>query len=374
MHLPLLHRPALFLVAMAPFVGLLSADVQAQQLCDQAWPDGQEIAELSDPTIDESSGLADSWIHPDRLWTHNDSSDHPRLWAMDKQGQVHTEVWVDGADNIDWEDMAIAPCSLDGPPCIYAGDIGDNLSQRDDVQIYRFPEPDLGDDPPESWTVDADDVEILTYEYDTGPRDAEALLVHPQTLEMWVIEKTGDPEVKVFQIPPAFDASDPPIVEPIAILTIDGPHELLRMVTAADISPDGTEFTLRTYGETFRYCVSDPDDFASAFDAQPTTNVVDPPTVQGEALTYDRADGALWLTSEQLPAPLIRLPPIEAPDDENNGDDNGDDEHADDNNSHDDESDPSSTSSCAAAAPQSPLWPLVLLGLIGLAAFRARRA
>ena len=367
---PLL-RPTLYLLSLGLLLIAPDAIAQPDDHCDKNWPDGEEIAELSDPTIDESSGLGDSWIHDDRLWTHNDSGDQPRLWALDKQGQVHTTLHVEGADNIDWEDMAIAPCSDAGPPCIYVGDIGDNLSQREDVQIYRFPEPDLGDEPPTDMTIAADDVETLTYRYDTGPRDAEAILVHPETREMWVIEKTGDEAVEVFPVDEDFDADEPQVVTASATLIIDAPHELLRMVTAADISPDGQEFTLRTYGELFRYCADDPDDFASAFQATPSTNVVSPPTVQGEALTYDRGDGALWLTSEQLPAPLIRVPPIsseteEIPDQEPPSDD----DPPEDDPPPEEQSpveDPSFSSSCSTTTPGAPIAPLLLIALFAVA-------
>lgn len=301
------RRSGLFVLIV--LISLLPQFAAAQgPICEEYWPSGEVVAEISDPVIDESSGLADSWLHDDRLWTHNDSGDEPRLWAMRKDATVTTEVRLVGAENVDWEDMAIAPCGHDDPrPCIYAGDIGDNLSRRDYVTIYRFPEPDLGDEPPES--LEITDYEVLTYSYDEGPRDAEALLVHPHTRQIWVIEKTGDPEVAVFSIPEEFGNSEPHVVSSVATLEVPGTFAITRMITAGDISPDGTEFTFRTYLQLFTHCVDDLNDFESAFSTEATRSIVSPATIQGEALTYDRSDGALWLTSEQLPAPLIRIPP-----------------------------------------------------------------
>lgn len=296
------------LLALALWPAAAVGDSGEDHPCGPPFGPGEEVGTISDPEIDESSGLADSWLHDNRLWTHNDSGDQPRLWAMDKQGQVTTEVAVVGADNIDWEDMAIAPCAADDTrPCIYVADFGDNNSIRDQVVIYRFPEPDLGDEPPATFEIHQ--FETLTYQYDSGPRDAESLLVHPETRQLWVIEKTGHEEVLVFEIPESFDNDEPHIVSPVATLHESRPAALLRMIVAADIAPDGSEFTYRTYAEAVTHCVTPGEDFATAFDNPPVRRVIEPGTIQGEALTYDRGDLSLWLTSEQLPAPLIRLPP-----------------------------------------------------------------
>lgn len=291
---------------------LVSAPLSAEpRPCTLPFSDGEHIADLSDETIDESSGLADSWLSSNRLWTHNDSGDQPRLWALDKLGQVTTVVHLDGADNIDWEDMAIAPCSADDPsPCIYMADFGDNNSVRDFVTIYRFPEPDLGDEPPASITID--DFETLHYAYDTGPRDAETLLVHPTDRRLWVIEKTGEPEVAIFEIPEDFDHPEPHVVSSVATVTIPGALALTRMVTGGDIAPDASELSFRTYTQVYTFCIDDPDDVAAAFAGEPVTTTVLPATIQGEALTYDRGDHSLWLTSEMIPAPLIQLRRSEA--------------------------------------------------------------
>ncbi len=51
---------------------------------------------------------------------------------------------MDGASCVDYEDISIGP----GPngssyPHLYIGDVGNNGMDRDTLQIYRFPEPDL---------------------------------------------------------------------------------------------------------------------------------------------------------------------------------------------------------------------------------------
>ena len=53
----------------------------------------------------ELSGLALSNSQAPVLWTHNDSSDRPRLFAVAPDGRLLAAVAVTGAENVDWEDM-----------------------------------------------------------------------------------------------------------------------------------------------------------------------------------------------------------------------------------------------------------------------------
>ena len=69
------------------------------------------------------------------LWTHNDSGDVPRLFAVNTRGRVLSQVAVAGAAATDWEDVAAAPNA------IYVADIGDNGAQRPGVVVYRVAEP-----------------------------------------------------------------------------------------------------------------------------------------------------------------------------------------------------------------------------------------
>lgn len=330
----LVHRKNLaYLFSCALWIPTLG---NAQEpVCELPWQPGEMVEEITDDAIDESSGLAQSWLEDERLWTHNDSGDDARLWAMQKDATVTTEVRLIGAENIDWEDIAIAPCGADDErPCIYIGDFGDNSAHREEVLIYRFPEPDLGQNPPDIFEIT--EFETLRYQYEGGPRDAETLLVHPQTRQIWVIEKNGQSQVEVFSIPEVFDQQEAHIAQSVATLEIPGSFALARNITAGDIAPDGSEFTFRTYLHLYTHCVPDPDDFESAFSTPPTQTTMNPATLQGEALTYDRTDGALWLTSERLPAPLIRLPPRNEDEDEEIEDQSSEDAgHEDDSESRD---------------------------------------
>lgn len=135
---------------------------------------------ISDPRIKESSGLAASRIHPGVYWTHNDSDDGPYVYAVDSAtGKTVARVTMTGVGRPrDIEAISLGP---DGQ--LYVGDIGDNLGGTwDHVWIYRFPEPKtLGD-----VTLKA---EQFTVKYADGPRNAEALMVHPVTGRVYIASK-----------------------------------------------------------------------------------------------------------------------------------------------------------------------------------------
>ncbi|UCE02641.1 MAG: hypothetical protein JSW67_00050 [Candidatus Latescibacterota bacterium] len=105
-----------------------------QEAPEPAW---EACANLSAPAIAECSGVIHSRRHPGVLWVHNDSGDLPRLFAVDLSGTLLREVHVDGAQNVDWEDIA-----ADDAGHLYIGDFGNNRNTRQDLLIYVIDEPD----------------------------------------------------------------------------------------------------------------------------------------------------------------------------------------------------------------------------------------
>lgn len=96
---------------------------------------------LGDGVLNEVSGIAASRVHPPALWVHNDSGGAPAAYAIQPNGALVGTYSVDGATNVDWEDIEIGPGPQQKVSYLYLGDIGDNLSARDHVTVYRVPEP-----------------------------------------------------------------------------------------------------------------------------------------------------------------------------------------------------------------------------------------
>jgi hypothetical protein len=77
--------------------------------------------------VNETSGLA--WLDATGLCTINDGGHDPTLHRLKLDGGT-TPVFLSGAQNIDWEDLAV------GDGKIFIGDFGNNLQTRRDQKIY----------------------------------------------------------------------------------------------------------------------------------------------------------------------------------------------------------------------------------------------
>lgn len=93
--------------------------------------------------IGESSGMVQSRKYPGVFWTHNDSGDSARLFAIRADGSLvrpddglpYDGIQVGGARNHDWEDLTL----IDGQLII--ADTGNNANKRRDLVLYFLPEP-----------------------------------------------------------------------------------------------------------------------------------------------------------------------------------------------------------------------------------------
>ncbi|PQA56183.1 PE-PGRS family protein [Siphonobacter curvatus] len=212
--------------------------------CDQLFPGPSENTSfgsavsrgvLNNADIYEASGLAVSRHQPNFIWTHNDSGDPNRIFLLDAtNAQWKATVTVENATNLDWEDMAAAV--RDGVPTLYVGDTGDNLNQYSTHAIYRFPEPNPAT---LSGNVSVSNVERITYRYPDGQWDAEALMVDPQTLDIYIISKVSS-GTHLYRLPYPQSTTEVITAETVASLS-------QSTITAADISPDGQEILMKDY-------------------------------------------------------------------------------------------------------------------------------
>ena len=210
------------------------------------------VQNLASREIDELSGLVKSRTHPGVFWAHNDSGDSPRIFAVSARGEVLGEFAVEGAESVDWEDIAI-----DDSGNLFLGDFGNNLNTRTDLRVYRVPEPD-----PRSKRRSIESDLVLPYRYADQNRrfdlaefdyDAEALFHLDGAL--WIATKhRSDRETQLYRLPLA-EASSEPALRPVARLALDESPvfglDILGNVTGADLHPDGRRLALLTYDALF---------------------------------------------------------------------------------------------------------------------------
>lgn len=239
---------------------------------------------LSDPRIPESSGVASSSWADDLIWTHNDSGDQPRFFAVDTSTcRVRGVYDVAGAEAVDWEDMVRSGTTL------HFGDIGDNNAQRATVTVYDVPEP-VRDSP--SGPVFPSATRVLTYP--DGPHDAESLFVDPTTGRLVIATKAGLGEAALYRAP------------------IDGGGVMeriggLMVASATGASATADHIVVRDYLAAYKWVVRPGDTLAAALSRVPSPIVL-PITSQAEAIGHARDGSGLWTTSEGSDSPVHFVP------------------------------------------------------------------
>jgi hypothetical protein len=264
---------------------------------DSTWCD------LDDPRIDESSGLAVSSRDPSRLWTHNDSGDSARLFALgapqhDRCPTVGV-VQLKGVDAFDAEDLAPGPGGT-----LWLADIGDNVGQRQRIVLDRITEPASVAG---TTTVDA---QRFRYRYPDQPHDAEALLISPSG-QVVVVTKGSTSHPRIYAAPGHPAASAAPAPDGVTTLMsagdLNAPESggFFSAVTGGAVSPDGHTVVLRTYLDAYVYDVPG-EDLVAALQAAPR-RIDLPAQAQGESVAFSRDGRSLFLSSEGVDAPILQL-------------------------------------------------------------------
>ncbi|WP_052336182.1 hypothetical protein [Nocardioides alkalitolerans] len=302
-----------------------------------------EVTRFADPDIVESSGLA---VVDGLLVTVNDSGDAGRVFTVDPASGETVGVTSWSPDPTDVE--AVAPAYERGAPTgeVWVGDIGDNLAARDSVTLLRVP-------------VGRGDQEVQPARYrmvfEDGARDAESLLVHPQTGQILVVSK-GVLGGAFYLAPEELSRTAP------NVLRQAGPA--VGIATDAAFFPDGRHLVVRTYGAAVVYSYPDLVEVGS-FDL--------PQQQQGEAVAVDAAGDAtsLLISSEGADQPVLDVPLPDdlvaqtAPVTTTPSDGAGDAPLVDDPAVGD------GTDADPTIDGTVPWWPLVAVGVVGLVIFGA---
>jgi hypothetical protein len=263
----------------------------------------EPVATVDAPELTEASGLAASARHDGVFWTHNDSGDSARIFAIDALGALVAVVALDGAAAVDLEDLALGP-GPDGAPWIFVGDIGDNRALRDEIVVYGVPEPEaLGSTPESPLRLSA---EAWRFTYPDGPRDAESLIVEPDGA-LVILTKAPDGVTGVYRASAPHTAGALRTLDRVGQVVIgEEPIGGDRMLTAADLSTDGRLLALRTYLNLWVWTLAIGEPVEDAL-ARPPCRALGPPEPQGEAVAIDARSATLWTLSEGRGQPLYRM-------------------------------------------------------------------
>jgi len=275
------------------------------------------VGVLENDAIDESSGLAASRIHPDILWTLNDSGSKPVLFAVSTTGADSGQITITDADNRDWEDLAAFKYRQKS--YLVIGDVGDNAARRDFCTIYVIEEPDaIGKQirnrmkVKPAWRID--------FRYEDGPRDCESIAVDTAGQRILLLSKwTAPPVLYTLPLFPRKDRIDNIARRLTAISNIKNTvsdadqlpyflkqHPYRHKPTGMDISPDNRLLAILTYRFIYLYQRSNGQNWETALAGLPKILAL-PRLEQAESICFSADGRNLFVTSERRPAPLLKI-------------------------------------------------------------------
>lgn len=284
----------------------LAGSLIATQMGKAMTDEFRSLGSVSDPQINESSGIAASRNHPGHVWVHNDSGDQPRLFLLNPRAQLIAIVAIESAEATDWEDM----CSfrLDDTNYLLVGDIGDNNRKRDGdgkpfCRLYLLKEPKVPRSnglPTVPWNVQS----MIDFEFEDGPHDCEGLAFDAQRKEVLLITKTSPGKSGLYSLSIDFRRSS----QRTTAKRIASPF--VPFATCMDVSPDGRQLIVgsmfsgmlvrRSQNESWK------DAFSHLADASQTVDL--PQRKQGETVCFDPSGKWLYLNSEGKKQPLWIVP------------------------------------------------------------------
>ena len=255
--------------------------------------------------LSESSGLAASRSNPGVFWSHNDSGNPAELFAFTRDGKPVGRWTIPRARNYDWEDLAIGPGPRRGASYLYIADTGDNERKRESITVYRVPEPDTRRPARTSATAEA-----FVLRYPDHPHDAEALLVHPVSGDLYIVTKARGEDSRTL----VFKASAPLWAGPTTLTLVSEVklpgHSLFSMVagrvTGAAVSPDGKRVMICDYFSGWEAVLPDGASFDTIWKRNwAAVDLGDRP--QGESITYGPNGRSVYATSEGVVSPLVEV-------------------------------------------------------------------
>ncbi len=257
--------------------------------------------------IKESSGIAASKCQTDVFWTHNDSGDEAFIFALNKKGEKLGTWKVAGAKNVDWEDIAEIK-TPNGECVLYIGDIGNNTRVRDELTIYRVKEPQVSAENKSSSKKNplaTESSEAVKFTYPDMRRDAETLMIHPVTGDIYILSKRLSGASAVYKLKSGFDLNKTNKLENLGDFSVPAiPNGFL---TGGDISPDGKRVVICDYFNAYELVLPEK---AKNFDEiwKETPVIIEiGAREQGEAVGYSADGKSIFATSEKKNSPLIQV-------------------------------------------------------------------
>lgn len=278
------------------------------------FPGFTQIGEVTDAKIPEASGIAESRRQAGVFWLINDSGNDNSVFAINSQGQRIGQLKLKGIKNKDWED--IAAFTYKNKPYLLIADIGDNGAKRKKLHLHFIKEPKakhlaIND----TYAIKPD--WSMEFTYEDGARDAESIAVDVLQQKIFILSKRDSVPV-LYELPlqkkPKQQIAVAKRVGSLKEIKGTAINDIRNLVfapfssqpTAMDISADGKSAIVLTYLNAYYYRQSDLEAGQTLFANKPV-KIPLPYLKQAEAICFDASGDNIFITSEKLPAPLLKI-------------------------------------------------------------------
>jgi Ca2+-binding RTX toxin-like protein len=217
-----------------------------------------------------ASGAVVGRLNPNVLWIIDDSFGNNTLFANDAtndvtSGELVAQFTLNGAQAINYEDIAYYTDPQSGTGYIYIADIGDNTDENtgrgtNTVTIYRVAEPDPADYPAPGTvgSLDAEKVDLTFAGSANAPPDCETLMVDPLTGDLYIVTKSqpnsASAHLYYVQAPTAANWQNGQTLDLSDAGAVHFPANTSNYSPAAgDIAPSGLEVLLKSDDVIFYY-------------------------------------------------------------------------------------------------------------------------
>lgn len=276
-------------------------------------------------TLSEASGLVSSIINPGILWTHNDMGYQRHggngrgptstIIASRDDGTIARAYHLEGAEALDYEDIAAGSGPVEGQHYLYVGDIGGARGQRENIVVYRVAEPivtdgdidDGGGDavpdassvsttsstasPPVSaatekvnsdGSISLSDWDALTLTYPGGHQhNAESLMYDPLTHHLYLISRDDG---SIWRTERVWSEEGNATMNLVQVGTKKS--QPLRPATGADVSRDGREVLVKHYASILYYCREPGEDLGMVLSTREGIKVPYKREIRGESVAF----------------------------------------------------------------------------------------
>ncbi len=297
------------LFASVLFVGFSCDGLTERESCSY-----RQIGTVRQSCLHELSGIAPVNSARKFFWALNDDDNPNSLFVIDSTGKRCDRDSVTGVPDRDWEDLAAV--RINDTPYLVISETGDNFACHKNSFLYFVTESPC--DSNGRFDAHLKCTRKITFRYEDGPHDVEALAIVPSADTALLFSKRLFPPVAYemdlrntdTSVQIAHRLCIPAGIHPELPLDSWGywPLQILadNWITGAAMSSDGTMLALLTYRRIYLYKRESGEPWRDALQRNPQ-RLGFGKLSQAEAICFTKGNSSLIVSGENTPTPLMEI-------------------------------------------------------------------